>query len=297
MKPAYKSARALEMAVKEAAKLSALDTGRAVSGFYFHRLLCRVFADGNMGFVLKGGQGMLARTLDARMTRDIDLLSMQDSLDDALDELLEALHKDLGDFVTFELVETSPIKADDEYRSGLSVKFTPYLGAKRMQDISIDLVVDQVRLDHVESVTPVDRIDVHGVKVCDYLVFPVENALADKLCGLLERHDDRPSSRVKDLVDIVIYASTCEADGESLQRAIHRELSARRLGSVETFSMPDEWGFAQDRQFMKLCKQTGLDDSLRSRKDAEALAVTFLEPAIRMNAKGKRWNYRELRWQ
>jgi hypothetical protein len=43
------------MAVKEAAKLSPLDTGKAVSGFYFHRLLCRVFADDNMGFVLKGG--------------------------------------------------------------------------------------------------------------------------------------------------------------------------------------------------------------------------------------------------
>ena len=70
MSPTYKSPRALEMAVKEAAKLSPLDTGKAVSGFYFHRLLCRVFADENIGFVLKGGQGMLARTLDARTTRD-----------------------------------------------------------------------------------------------------------------------------------------------------------------------------------------------------------------------------------
>ena len=35
------------MAVKEAAKASSQDTNRAISGFYFHRLLCRVFTDGN----------------------------------------------------------------------------------------------------------------------------------------------------------------------------------------------------------------------------------------------------------
>ena len=44
---AYKSAAALEMAAKEAAETSAQDTSRAISGFYFRRLLCRVFADGS----------------------------------------------------------------------------------------------------------------------------------------------------------------------------------------------------------------------------------------------------------
>lgn len=48
----YRSAAALEMAVKSAASASPMDTGRAVSAFYFHRLLCRVFAGGNGSFVL-----------------------------------------------------------------------------------------------------------------------------------------------------------------------------------------------------------------------------------------------------
>lgn len=71
----YKSAAALEMAVKAAATASRLDTNRAIASFYFHRLLCRVFAGGNDAFVLKGGQSMLSRTVDARATRDIDLLA------------------------------------------------------------------------------------------------------------------------------------------------------------------------------------------------------------------------------
>lgn len=60
----YKTPAALEMAVKAAAKKSAMDTNRAISGFYFHRLLCRIFSVEDCGFVLKGGQSMLARTID-----------------------------------------------------------------------------------------------------------------------------------------------------------------------------------------------------------------------------------------
>ena len=61
----YSSPRALEMAIKDAAKASPLDTNRAIAGFYFHRLLYRVFSEPGTPFVLKGGQGMLARTADA----------------------------------------------------------------------------------------------------------------------------------------------------------------------------------------------------------------------------------------
>ena len=64
----YKSAAALEMAVKATASASPMDTGRAVSAFYFHRLLYRVFANGNDSFVLKGGQAMLARTMSSALS-------------------------------------------------------------------------------------------------------------------------------------------------------------------------------------------------------------------------------------
>lgn len=41
----YRTPAALEMAVKAAAKASPLDTNLAIFGFYFHRLLCRVFSE------------------------------------------------------------------------------------------------------------------------------------------------------------------------------------------------------------------------------------------------------------
>ncbi|MFC5370447.1 nucleotidyl transferase AbiEii/AbiGii toxin family protein [Arcanobacterium bovis] len=188
----YKSAAALEMAVKATALTSVQDTGRVISSFYFHRFLCRIFNDGNDSFILKGGQSLLARTADARMTRDIDLLGIQDDLDAALETLVGLAETDLGDFLTFEFVSAHPIKMDDEYRSGLAVKFIPVLGVKRMQLISIDLVVDALSLETAELVTPADRIEIDGLVTCDYLVYAVENALADKLCALTEITMDDP---------------------------------------------------------------------------------------------------------
>ena len=285
------------MAVKEAAKASAQDTNRAIAGFYFHRLLCRVFADSNDSFVLKGGHGVLARTLDARATRDIDLLSTSDNLEGALADLRHLAQRDLGDFIFFEYEDAEPIKADDEYRSGISVRFVPVMGVKRMQPISIDLVVDEVPLEGAEPISPADRIDVKGLVTCDYLVYPVGAALADKLCALSERHNGRASSRVKDLVDIVVYALTCDIDGNDLQRRVRREIAVRKLELMGVFSLPEEWGASQARQYTKLCTQTGIPKDLHDIKEASKLAARLFDPALNQHCDGLRWSHADLDWE
>ena len=294
---AYKSATALEMAVKEAAKASSQDTNRAISGFYFHRLLCRVFTDGNASFVLKGGHGVLARTLDARATRDIDLLSTSNNLEGALAALRHLAQRDLGDFIFFEYEGAEPIKADDEYRSGLSVRFVPVMGVKRMQPISIDLVVDEVPLEGAEPISPADRIDVKGLITCDYLVYPVGAALADKLCALSERHNGRASSRVKDLVDIVIYALTCDIDGNDLQRRVQREIAVRKLEPMGAFSLPEEWGASQARQYAKLCAQTGIPKHLHDIEEASKLAARLFDCVLNRYCDGLQWSHADLDWE
>lgn len=140
----YKTPAALEMAVKEAAKKSSLDTNRAIAGFYFHRLLCRVFSDPDSPFVLKGDQNVFARTVDARATRDIDLLARETSVEAAVADLRRLAGIGLDDFISFSFDKAEPIKADAEYRSGMKVWFTPSLGGKSLQAVSVDLVVDEV---------------------------------------------------------------------------------------------------------------------------------------------------------
>lgn len=197
----YRTAAALEMAVRDAAKASPQDTNRAIAGFYFHRLLCRVFSDPKQHFVLKGGLGMLARVPDARSTRDIDLSTDALSAEEAVEDLRRLAAIDLGDFVAFRFEGAERIRLDDGYRSGHKVTFVPLLGGRPMQRVSVDLVADSIPCGTPDRVSPADRLDIAGVPVFDYLVYPVASAVADKVSGVMEVHDGRPSSRVKDLVD------------------------------------------------------------------------------------------------
>lgn len=285
----HKTPAAFEMAVKHAAKESSQDTNRAIAGFWRHRLLCRVFANANHSFVLKGGHAMLARTVDARATRDIGLLSKRDSLDAAVEELKRLAAADLGDFTTFEFSRATPIKAEDEYRSGLDVRFKCLVGAKYVQDVSIDLVIDEVALEDIDIIEPADRLEVRGVEVCDYAVYPVECVLADKLCGIIETHDGRASSRVKDLVDIVVIAISMAVDGTKLQKRIATELGARKLSMPDAFGIPAIWRTSYSSSYLKMARQAHLPSEAASLEGAVVLAKKLLDPAIGSLSDGMLW--------
>ena len=276
----YKTARALEMAIKEAAKASTLDTNRAIANFYFHRFLCRVFSDSVESFVLKGGLGMLARTANARYTRDIDLTTSSLDIESAIEELKALAKKDLHDFVSFAYAGCEQIKAEDEYRNGYAVTFDAYLGAKKVQTISIDLVCDQIICETYDILAPVDRIDVKGLTICDYRIYPSERAVADKICGIIEQHDGRPSSRVKDLVDIVIYASTESFAADTLIASIAREFSARRIPSIQAFNIPPEWEESQERRYAKTVNGLPLSAIASTMHEAESFCKAFLDPVL-----------------
>ena len=291
----YSSPRALEMAVKDAAKASPLDTNRAIAGFYFHRLLYRVFSELDTPFALKGGQGMLARTVDARATRDIALATDRLDVNAAADELKRLAAKDAGDFVTFEFKSVTPIKGEDEYRDGYTIVFDAFIGPKRAQRVSVDLISDSIAIGEPDYMAPADRIDVDGVPVCDYPVYPSARAVADKVCGIVERHGNRPSSRVKDLMGIAIYALTEDFDAETLGAALRREASARRLSLGNEFALPAEWEEAHEAQYSKLAAQARTPRSISTLSGALRISKTLLDPVLSGVSAGS-WDHARSAW-
>lgn len=209
----YKTPAALEMAVKEAAKKSPLDTNRAIAGFYFHRLLCRVFSDPDSPFVLKGGQSVLARTVDARATRDIDLLARNQRRSGRGRSAKARRHRPrrLHQLLLRQSGAYQGRRRVPQRDEGLV--HPPSLGGKSLQAVSVDLVVDGLE---PETITPADRLQIEDILVFDYRIHRAESALADKLLAMVEVHDGRPSSRVKDLVDVVVYAKACRIDSRTL---------------------------------------------------------------------------------
>ena len=142
----------------------------------------------------------------------------------------------LDDSISFSFDKAEPIKADDEYRSGMKVWFTPSLGGKSLQAVSVDLVVDGLE---PETITPADRLQIEDILVFDYRIHRAESALADKLLAMVEVHDGRPSSRVKDLVDVVVYAQACRIDSRNVAPHMARaEAWAARLPAPAWGAVP-----------------------------------------------------------
>lgn len=292
----YRSPKALEQAVKAAARASEMDTNQAMAGFFFHRLLCRVFSDPDSPFVLKGGQGMLARAADARRTRDIDLSTSEIDIDSAVSELRRAASTDLGDFVSFRYLGCDPIKADDEYRDGYKVRFAPFIGAKVLDPISIDLVADEVSCGTPDTVVPADRLDIAGLAVFDYRVYPAIAGIADKVCSIAEIRDGRPSSRVKDLVDLVIYFQTEDLDGAALRDRIILESRLRKMQPNLPFGVPDAWVDSYGAAYRKSAMQAHLPEAWLELESARDYVARCLDALCIPDFRGAKWSASEQRW-
>lgn len=296
---AYKTPAALEMAMRAAARKSPQDTSKAIAGFYFHRLLCRVFSEEEPCFVLKGGLSTLARIPSARSTRDIDLTTSKFTIDEAVEELKRLAAIDLGDFLTYRFEKITPTRVEDEYREGRKVSFTPILGGSEKQCISIDLVTTSASCGKPDIITPSDRLDINGLEVCDYAVYPIVGTMSDKMCAILETHDGRCSSRVKDLVDLAVYLTTTAFSSDALADAITMECALRKLGSPDFFSVPDAWHSTEFKAaHAKLVRETVLPSEFEEMDNTEALAKSCFDPILAntlerdasWNCKTREWN-------
>lgn len=298
----YRSPVAFRVAVADRAKRRArdLDVNPAdlVDHFYFQRLLARIYSTDHGGWLLKGGQALLVRYPNARHSRDIDLYrSTTTDLDDAIAALRAAAEFDLGDYLRFEFVTT---QTATESARNVRNFFNVYAGNNKVVLIKIDLTVDlcpigtPTRLP-IEPVIPIDwPADWPTV-----LLYPIVDHAADKIAAMYELHGvtRMPSSRHRDLIDLVLIALKEPIDGQELQAALCSEIRRRRALGIELtlpakFVLPDQsWESRYRKDAAKLPDLEGH----RTVEAATELISAFLNPLLTPTDPG-RWNPHELRW-
>ena len=293
----YKTPKALEQAVKAAAARSDRDTNRAIVGFYHDRFLCRVFATNEPAFVLKGGQSMLAKIPNARETRDVDLLGRTSDLNKALSELKEAAATDLGDFIDFRFRTAMPMDTSQDYRNGYTVTFDTWLGGtKRIGVVSVDLVVDPAQLDELETLCPVTRLDVAGLVCFDYVINTPETHVAEKTYAVMQTYATGPSSRVKDLADLVTSMLNERVESEKLAGRLSIEASFRHMDPIGEFAVPAAWKTTLSGNYRKMAREAKLPPDLEDIFAAEAAVANWLRPVLKGEAKGYAWNPEKQAW-
>ncbi|MCL2490836.1 MAG: nucleotidyl transferase AbiEii/AbiGii toxin family protein [Propionibacteriaceae bacterium] len=294
----YADWRAVEMAIKEAAKtVNEADSSRQIGDLirqaHYDRFLCRVFSDGDSSeWILKGGSGMLARIPNARRTQDADLYLQGYDKDRALTDLRRLTEVDLGDFFRFVYKEHHIILTDDlqPYADGYRVTFDAYLGPKTLDPIKVDLSAHVGATVNIARTEPANRLPLPKLPSFPYRLYPIPSQIADKVCATLTMHVGRASSREKDLVDLVAIALTQTVNAVAAQTAIRSEAKLRRLTLPEKFTVPADWG----RGYASLTRNTPAAGV--SIHEAQALMARFIDPLLDGTVAGAAWDPNVRTW-
>lgn len=292
----YENEGQLDRALKKAVKNAGGNPGDGYRQALRDRFLCRVFNDPSGRFILKGGSGLLARIPDARATRDIDFATAsRESAESALAALNSLVTRDMGDFLTFRLTKCEESLDDNGYSRLLRLRYATFMGHEEKDPVLIDLSLDCGTTLPPERIEPANRVFVEGLETCEYLVYPLPDQLADKLCAIMELQPGGwQSSRMKDLVDVVFYATNKAFSLRQLSHSIGCECKRREMAVPERFCAPAAWKTG----FPAFARKSGAEPAHTSFEAACKLASSFFDPALQGSGPTGEltWNPKELRW-
>ena len=207
----YKTSAAFRVALEERLRQRAFESGtpldRLRKEVALQRLLARMTASAHAdGWVLKGAQVLLVRLDEkARATKDVDTTWRfeADALRGALDDATEI---ELADGFTYEIAAASRIDAetnDGGWRFSVRSRLDGRLFEQFVLDVNI--AVDDPR--PVDQLTLRPLLDFAGLAPPTIAAVPVAFHLAEKLHAYVRIYSgSRPSSRVKDLYDMLVVA-------------------------------------------------------------------------------------------
>ena len=284
----YRSWQGIAQAIKteagRAAKSgeSSLNVTEQIMQANHDRFLSRVFADGrNSEWLLKGGTAMLARVPKARATRDLDLAATNAADLDAAQEALErAASRDLGDHIRFQLTGARQTGLGQN-QPGVDTRRLVFTAqdagtGRKLFDVPIDVVVGPPPVGRVETAEPSNRLQLgRPIETHPYRLFPISDQIAEKVTATMATYAGRPSSRVKDLVDLVTVARTQSIDLRELQMAIDAKRALSRTPPFTEFTIPDDW----ERSYRALAMKTPAARDLDVH-EAVGLAKQLVDPAL-----------------
>jgi hypothetical protein len=236
----------------------------------FDRLLGRLFQSERSEWILKGGYAMELRSDRARATRDVDLaLPAGHSLltnDNAVlgvvlqRELQRQAAHDPGDF--FQFLISEPI---------LDIEAAPYGGARfhieaRLDErtfskFHLDVGVGDTILKPLDLLESRNWLAFAGIQARAYPTLSKEQQFAEKIHAYtLPREADRPNSRVKDLIDLILLIGAGDLDAERIKPALKATFRHRGTHSLpkEFPDPPKDW----DKPFQRLAQEVGIETDL-----------------------------------
>lgn len=289
--PNYATANAFRRALEDRLKTEAKARGRHLEElrreFLFQRFLALVFSSPDPRWVLKGGAGLLMRLVEARFSKDLDLLHLTEvSVDAAIAELRALTTPRDGDHLTFIIGDAITYSRTNPVAQ---ISVTAYIGAT-YGAFPIDLAREPHLLATPEPVRPTPVVTVPGLsELPEVVVYPLPDQVADKVCAMYELYGDlhSPSSRYRDLIDLALITSTCELDAAPTLLALRSE-SARRGMQLPTQMVTP--GPAWTTGYPANARKTQLDQSLHKLEASLTAVGRCINPLLDGSRTTGKWH-------
>jgi predicted nucleotidyltransferase component of viral defense system len=276
----YATANAFRTALETRLRTRASETGRPFpqlrNEIAYNRLLARLLLVAPDRWVLKGAVALDLRLgVAARLTKDMDL-GREDDIAAASADMKAAEAEDLGDFFSFVIMQTKKL---DGLESATAVRYKVHasLASRTFVDITVDVGFNR----HVgwvpESLPAPDVLGFAGIEAIDVPVLPLAQHVAEKLHAYTRSYKDGTvqSSRVKDLVDLVLIARHSSLNAATMRAALEGVFEARDMQTLPPYfpSPPEGWR----QPYEKAAIAVSIDPGLLA---AHSLVSAFLDPLL-----------------
>lgn len=291
----YATAAAFRAALDQRLKTEAAATGLGLSRLRkrvaFELFLRRLVEVAPKRWVLKGALALDFRlNVPTRPTKDIDL-GRADNEEAATEDMTRAQQLALDDFFTFTATRTDAFEGTDEF-AAVRFHVRAELAGRTFEQFTVDIgfsdpitwIPDTVYTSTFLSFAEIGPIALPAV--------PIAQHLAEKVHAYTRSYGDHsePSTRPKDLVDILLIAAVEEIEAASLRNALARTFTTRsRQPLPESLpAAPASW----EAPYGRLASEVGVETDLTSAVDQ---ARVFLRPLLDGTAVG-RWDPKQGRW-
>lgn len=284
--------QALDQRLKNEAEITRLALARLRKRVAFELFLRRLVEVAPNGWVLKGALALDFRLgAHGRPTRDIDL-GREDDEEAAVEDIAAAQQLDLDDFFTFSATRSSALDDTDEF-SAVRFQVTAQLAGRTFEQFVVDVGFSDPIAWTPDTIETSDFLAFAGIEPIQLPAIPITQHLAEKVHAYTRSYGEqqRPSTRPKDLVDILLIAGSETIEAAELRAALYRTFTDRECHPLPGAFPPPPATWAH--RYGDLAGEVAIEPDLPR---AFELAAAFLDPVLADDARGS-WDPGSWAWR
>jgi hypothetical protein len=283
--------QALDQRLKNEAATSGLGVGRLRKRVAFELFLRRLLAVAPDRWVLKGALALDFRlAVTTRATKDIDL-GREDDEQAAIHDITAAQQLVLDDFFTFAATRTDELDNADEF-SAIRFHVTAQLAGRTFEQFLVDIAFTDAISWTPDNIQTSDLLSFADIEPLTLPAIPLPQHLAEKAHAYTRAYgrSGQPSTRPKDLVDILLIEKSARIEATALRRALVSTFSERALQPLPNGlpAPPTVWA----DPYKRLADTVDIEPDLVA---AFTRAAAFLDPVLAGHAHGQ-WDTQRRKW-